>query len=205
MCLWRRALNGSTFPWLGSTGNYGLQDQRLALQWVRENIAAFGGDKASVMIDGCSAGAGSTANHVVNAASWPLFSKASGNSGMFAMWNAMSMADGEATYAAVLKNAGCSDLPCLEGKSAEELSQAAVLGLKRDEPRIDRIMWGPVIDGVDTIANTWELAQRGHHFKGPLLLGTARDEGVSFCGTAANMSKSEFESWGADSHGRVCH
>jgi carboxylesterase type B len=150
------------------------------------------------MIDGCSAGAGSTANHVVNAASWPFFSKASGNSGMFAMWNAMSMADGEATYAAVLKNTGCADVACLEGKSTHELSQAAKLGLKRDDPRIDRIMWGPVIDGVDTIAHPWELAQRGHHFKGPLLLGTARDEGVSFCGTTANMSRSEFESWGTE-------
>lgn len=34
-------------------------------------------------------GAGSTANHVVNAHSWPFFAKAAGNSGMFSMWNAM--------------------------------------------------------------------------------------------------------------------
>ena len=64
-----------------STGNYGLQDQRLALEWVQRNIKAFGGDPANVMIDGCSAGAGSTANHVVNAHSWPFFHKAAGESG----------------------------------------------------------------------------------------------------------------------------
>ena len=66
-----------------STGNYGLQDQRLAMQWVQRSAAAFGGDKSNVMIDGCSAGAGSTANHATNSHSWPFFNKVAGESGMF--------------------------------------------------------------------------------------------------------------------------
>ena len=58
------ALGFLAVPELGLTGNYGILDQRLALRWVAENIASFGGDPRKVTIFGQSAGAMSVGLHL---------------------------------------------------------------------------------------------------------------------------------------------
>src|SRR5262245_4143527 len=58
------ALGFLAVPELGLTGNYGILDQRLALSWVADNIAAFGGDPSKVTIFGESGGAMSVGLHL---------------------------------------------------------------------------------------------------------------------------------------------
>ena len=65
----------------GHSGNYGYLDQNAALRWVRDNIAAFGGDPAKVLITGQSYGATSVAAQLFSPLSHGLFRAA-------AMWSA---------------------------------------------------------------------------------------------------------------------
>ena len=60
----------------GGSGNYGLMDQIAALQWVHDNIAAFGGDPDNVTLFGSGAGATSIALLMLAAPSRDLFHKA---------------------------------------------------------------------------------------------------------------------------------
>eukprot|EP00042_Codosiga_hollandica_P045194 m.455777 g.455777 ORF g.455777 m.455777 type:complete len:511 (+) comp56967_c0_seq2:1279-2811(+) len=61
--------------WKTFAGNYGMLDQRFAMQWVQENIRAFGGDPNRVTIFGESAGAISVGTHMVSEGSWPYFNQ----------------------------------------------------------------------------------------------------------------------------------
>jgi len=62
-------------------GNMGMMDQVLALQWVKDNIAAFGGDPDQVTIVGESAGSASVTYHRISPMSEPLFHQSIAESG----------------------------------------------------------------------------------------------------------------------------
>jgi hypothetical protein len=66
--------------------NLGIQDQRLALQWVQDNIAFFGGDNKRVTIMGESAGSTSVFYHLVDKKSWNLFHRGIAESAGPAIW-----------------------------------------------------------------------------------------------------------------------
>lgn len=69
------------------SGNFGLKDQQLALQWVKDNIESFGGDSNSITVFGESAGAASVHYHLLSPKSRGLFHKAIMQSGSaFCPW-----------------------------------------------------------------------------------------------------------------------
>lgn len=162
----------------GSTGNYGIQDQRMALQWVQKNIGAFGGDKSQVMVYGESAGAGSVSNHLVMSKSFPYYSSAILESGSFCQWITQPMSMAEIAYQTLLEKVACTDVACLLKKPAEEIYKASLLIFSTD------VAYGspynPTVDGVELFTHPWISAAKGDVADVPVLHGTNLDEGSMF-------------------------
>ena len=90
------------FHWPGvAPGNMALSDQAMALRWVRDNIAAFGGDPACITLGGQSAGANATARLMLDPALRPLVRRVLLQSGGFGR-EPSTPADSEPTCRAFL-------------------------------------------------------------------------------------------------------
>lgn len=151
-----------------STGNYGIQDQRLALFWVREHIGAFGGDPASITIFGESAGGTSGMQHLVQPASWSgraegLYHRLVIQSGGV---RAETLSEATATYSAVLNGTKCSNVACLLKLDAASVAATWPSGYH-----------GPVIDGVDLMDQPDVLiSQHKYNTRVPVIVGGCREE-----------------------------
>ena len=158
----------------GFTGNYGLFDQLTAIRWVRDNIAAFGGDPERITIMGQSAGAMSVQQHCLSPLSEGLFQGAvmSSGGGVNKVLTATPAENHYDYWKKVMEYAGCENLEQFRAVAPETLFAAW------DKVKAETHNPGcfPCIDGRLVVGEGVALLKAGKQHKIPYMAGTTSED-----------------------------
>jgi para-nitrobenzyl esterase len=166
---------------LPGTGNEGLADQIFALDWVKRNIAVFGGDPENVTIFGESAGGMSVGALLACAPARGLFHKAIPQSGAAHIGHDRER--GSRAGRAILEEMGLSASDAARALEAPYgaivKAQIAVLADSRDgkdQRKLGRLPFQPIVDGAMLSGTPIDAVRAGSASGVPILTGTMREE-----------------------------
>jgi len=155
--------------------NVGLLDQVAALEWVRDNIGAFGGDPSNVTIFGESAGGGSVLSLLSMPSAVGLFHRAIVQSGATDLL--LDREKAGLVAEAVARAAGLEsvDVAALRTLPGPQLIEAQALAAMELFGTVGTMPFHPVVDGV-VLPQTWLEAASSGFNPVPVIIGTTRDE-----------------------------
>jgi para-nitrobenzyl esterase len=168
-----------------ASGNYGLMDMVASLEWVRDNIASFGGDADRVTIFGESAGAGAVMSLMLMPQSDGLFHRAIAQSNWINGWDRQlreAVGDWDSAEAQGIQLAeslgadGEIALATMRAATAAEVKAAAQAGLGDYFVRTGYV-WAPNVDGWTIPEDPLRMYDSGQQHNVPLITGMNGNEG----------------------------
>jgi para-nitrobenzyl esterase len=166
------------------SANVGMQDIVAALQWVRDNIAAFGGDPGNVTIFGLSGGGQKVSTLMAMPSAKGLFHKAIVQSGSWLRGVSKDQATEAATAVMAALDLAPSQVDALQQVPADELLLAMRTALRTQSPE-HRRRFSPVVDGVVLPRDPFDPDAPAISADIPLMVGTANTEATIFMGWMA--------------------
>ena len=171
-----------------ATNNLGLLDQRLAVEWVRDNIANFGGDPTRITLFGQSAGGASVDYYSYAWTSDPIVAGFIPESGTAIGLGQSKPDQSAALWYNVSSKLGCGNassdgatvLTCMRTKNYTSLLQALPSGGVTGSTG-----FGPTIDNVIVFSDYLNRSSAGNFIKKPMLVGNADNEAGLFRAVAA--------------------